>query len=135
MLGFLKATSSAAVGILLLTASVGGFARAEEAPPERLTIGYEGEGKVYASPEACLAFVKEEAAGWSQAQLEEAVQKVCAARKRHVEAYKALQNNYRTLMRLAAKGCSPFPHRSCCESQNYGEGLYRSQVRPHQRRP
>jgi hypothetical protein len=103
MLRYLKATSSVAVVTVLLTALVGGLARAKEAPPERLTIGYEDEGKVDASWQACLASVKEETEGWPKAQIEEGARKVCAARKRHVEAYAALQSNYRTLMGLLAQ--------------------------------
>jgi hypothetical protein len=47
--------------------------------------------------------VKEETEGWSKAAIEKAARKVCAARKRHVEAYAALQSNYRTLMGLLAQ--------------------------------
>jgi len=75
----------------------------EGAPPERLTIGYEGEGKVDASWQACLASVKEETEGWSKTDIENGARKICAARKRHVEAYAALQSNYRTLMGLLAQ--------------------------------
>jgi hypothetical protein len=101
MLRYLKSISSVAVVAVLLTAS--GLVRAKEAPPERLTIGYEDEGKVDASWQACLAWVKEETEGWSKADIEKAARKVCAARKRHVEAYAALQNHYRTLMGLLAQ--------------------------------
>jgi hypothetical protein len=103
MLGSLKATSSVAVVFVLPAASVGGFAAEDDVPGDYLKIGYEDEGNVDASPEACLASVKEETEGWSQKDLKEAAQKVCASRKRHVEAYGALQNNYRTLMKLARK--------------------------------
>ena len=103
MLGYLKATSSVALITVLLTASVGDLADAKEAPPERLTIGYEDEGEVDASWQACLASVKEETEGWSKADIEKGARKVCAARKRHVEAYAALQSNYRTLMGLLAQ--------------------------------
>jgi hypothetical protein len=103
MLGYLKSISSVAVVAVVLTAPLGGLARAKDAPPERLTIGYENEGKVDASWQACLAWVKEETVGWSKTDIEKAARKVCAARKRHVEAYEALQSNYRTLMGLLAQ--------------------------------
>src|SRR5262249_488379 len=45
---------------VVLTASLSGLAGAKEAPPERLTIGYEDEGKIDASPQACLTWVNEE---------------------------------------------------------------------------
>jgi len=88
---------------VVLTASLSGLAGAKEAPPERLTIGYEDEGKIDASPQACLTWVNEETEGWSKTDLEKAARKTCAARKRHVEAYAALQSNYRTLMELLAQ--------------------------------
>jgi hypothetical protein len=72
-------------------------------PPERLTIGYNDEGKIDASSQACLADVKAETGGWSNKDIEEAARKQCAARKRHVESYEALQSNYRTLMGLLAQ--------------------------------
>jgi hypothetical protein len=103
MSGYLKATSSAALVTVLLAVAAGSLAHAKEAPPERLTIGYEGEGKVDASWQACLASVKEETEGWSKTDIENGARKICAARKRHVEAYAALQSNYRTLMGLLAQ--------------------------------
>ena len=103
MSGYLKATSGAALVTVLLAVAAGGLARAKEAPPERLTIGYEGEGKVDASWQACLASVKEDTEGWSKTDIENGARKICAARKRHVEAYAALQSNYRTLMGLLAQ--------------------------------
>jgi hypothetical protein len=47
--------------------------------------------------------VKEETEGWSKTDIENGARKICAARKRHVEAYAALQSNYRTLMGLLAQ--------------------------------
>lgn len=72
-------------------------------PPERLTIGYGNEGEIDASPQACVADVKAETEGWAEKDIEEAARKQCAARKRHIESYKALQSNYRTLMGLLAQ--------------------------------
>jgi len=88
--------------VILFASSVNFFARAEDAPPDRLVIGYENEGKVEASHQACLAFVKEITL-WSKAEIERGAKKVCAARKRHVDAYAALQKNYRTLMQQLSK--------------------------------
>ena len=80
MSGYRKATSSVALVTVLLTVSAGGLAHAKEAPPERLTIGYEGEGKVDASWQACLASVKEDTEGWSKTDIESGARKICAAR-------------------------------------------------------
>jgi hypothetical protein len=87
---------------IVLLASFSGMAFAGP-PPERLIIGYDDEGKVNASSQACVADVKAEIEGWAEKDIEEAARKQCAARKRHVEAYEALQSNYRTLMGLLAK--------------------------------
>jgi polar amino acid transport system substrate-binding protein len=90
-------------------------ARDEDPPPERLTIGssdadasspsdaYDDDGKIDASPQACVADVTADVGDWSKKDIEEAARKLCAARKRHVEAYEALQSNYRTLMGLLAQ--------------------------------
>lgn len=61
--------------------------------PDRLTIGYDDEGDVDASPKACEATVKE-LVEWEEAQMREATATVCAARKSHVDAYAALQKSY-----------------------------------------
>ena len=86
------------------------LARSENAPPERLTIGYRGEGKVDDSPRACLAYVKE-MTEWNAADTERGAKNVCAARKLHLDAYEVLQNNYKAFIkavtrdrRLNAKG-------------------------------
>jgi hypothetical protein len=76
----------------LITMVVGAAAEDNRAPAT-FTIGYEEEGKVDASPEACRAFVTE-TVDWDKAETKQAVHDVCAARKRHVEAYAALQTNY-----------------------------------------
>jgi uncharacterized protein len=59
-----------------------------------LKVGYDDEGKVDASAASCLAFVKE-TTEWSEAETRSAAQKVCEARKRHVDAYAKLQASYR----------------------------------------
>jgi hypothetical protein len=84
---------------VLLTVAVGSPARAERAlPPERLTIGYENEGKIDASPQACLATVKE-ITEWNEADTQRGAREVCAARKKHIDAYAALQTSYRAFIR------------------------------------
>jgi hypothetical protein len=62
--------------------------------PTSLVIGYEGEGHVDASDEACRTFVIE-TVEWEKADVDKAVKDVCAYRKRHVEEYAALQAAYK----------------------------------------
>jgi hypothetical protein len=76
----------------------GGSTHAETVVPDRLVIGYDNEGKIDASPVACLASVKE-VTEWNKAQTEKGAKQVCAARKRHVEAYAALQSNYKNFVK------------------------------------
>lgn len=89
--------------IALLASSPGGTFAQAAPPPERLVIVDDDEGKIDTSSQACVANVKAETQGWSNKDIEEAAQKQCAARKRRLEAYQALQSNYRTLMGLLAK--------------------------------
>jgi hypothetical protein len=86
----------------LLAFSVNFFARAEDAAPDRLVIGYENEGKVEANYQAYLGFVKETTL-WSKAEIARGAKRVCAARKRHIEAYEGLQKNYQILMQELKK--------------------------------
>lgn len=65
-------------------------------PPAQLAIGYEGEGKVDASPKACETDVRE-MVEWSEEDTKHGIKIVCDARKRHVEAYAALQKSYKAL--------------------------------------
>ena len=74
------------------------FARAEAGVPDSLTMGYDNEGKIDATPQACLAYVKE-ITQWDKAQTEKGARDVCAARKRHVETYAALQANYKNFVK------------------------------------
>jgi hypothetical protein len=69
-------------------------AQAEDAVPSTLVIGYEDEGKVDASPQACLASVKE-VTEWDKAATERGAKEVCVARKHHVDAYADLQKTYK----------------------------------------
>lgn len=87
---------------ILVPAFLATVVHAKDAPPERLTIGYENEGKIEVSDKACLAFVKE-TTEWTRAETEEGARRVCAARRRHAAAYQAMQKNYRTLMEDLAK--------------------------------
>jgi hypothetical protein len=84
--------------IALAVLLAGAFARAETAVPDRLVIGYDNEGKIDASPQACFAHVKDMTL-WDKAQTEKGAKEVCAARKRHVDAYAALQGNYRNFVK------------------------------------
>jgi hypothetical protein len=81
---FLKSTVAA---LLLMVPD--NAARAETAVPDRLTVGYDHEDKIAASPQACLAYVKE-VTEWDKAATEKGAREVCAARKRHVDAFAAL---------------------------------------------
>jgi hypothetical protein len=94
----------AAVALLLATGTVS-LAQGEgewQPLPEHLTIGYEGEGKVDASPEACRAFVKE-MLEWPDDKMQIEVDEVCGARKRHLVAYDALQSSYTELRKYLDK--------------------------------
>jgi hypothetical protein len=55
--------------VLVALMALAGVARAETAVPDRLVIGYDNEGKIDASPQACLAHVKE-ITSWDKAQTE-----------------------------------------------------------------
>jgi hypothetical protein len=82
-----------------LALAAAGTAAAENAPlPQHLTLGYEHEGKIDASPAACLALVKE-ITEWGKAETEKGAKDVCAARKRHLDAYNALQASYREFIK------------------------------------
>ena len=84
--------------IAIAVVLAGGLAHAETAVPDRLVIGYDNEGKIDASPQACLAYVKE-ITEWDKAQTEKGAKDVCAARRRHVEAQAALQANYKNFVK------------------------------------
>jgi hypothetical protein len=72
-------------------------ANAEGSVSATLIIGYENEGKVDTNPQACLAAVRE-VTEWDKAATETGAKRVCAARKRHADAYAALQNNYKAFV-------------------------------------
>jgi hypothetical protein len=89
----------------LLLASASGHAQDDggwQPPPAKLTIGYEGEGQVDASPKACEAMVRE-IVQWSEEETKHGIKIVCDARKRHIEAYAALQASYKALAKHIAE--------------------------------
>ncbi len=83
---------------LIVTYTLGQGARAESTAPSPLAIGYDDEGKVDPSSQACLAHVQE-VTTWEKAELERGAKDVCAARKRHADAYAALQSNYKAFVK------------------------------------
>jgi hypothetical protein len=83
---------------LAVLVALAGFALAETKVPDTLVVGYEHEGKIDDSMQACVASVKE-VTEWDKAQTEKGARQVCAARKRHVEAYAALQANYKNFVK------------------------------------
>ncbi len=87
----------AAMIALIAACALSQTARAEDMVPSTLVIGYEDEGKVDASPQACLANVKE-VTEWDKAATERGAKEVCAARKHHVEAYADLQKTYKVFV-------------------------------------
>jgi hypothetical protein len=74
-----------------------GSVRAETAVPDYFVIGYDNEGDIDADPQTCVAHVKGIVL-WDKAEITKAAREVCAARKRHVEAYAALQANYKNFV-------------------------------------
>src|SRR5262249_31727002 len=89
----LRAALAVLASIILIA-----VAHAEPKVPDTLVIGYDNEG-IDASPQACLANVKE-VTEWDKAQTEKAAKQTCAMRKRHVEAYAALQANYKNFVKV-----------------------------------
>lgn len=82
----------------LIAANLPAYAQGEARKPlpDHLTFGYDQEGKVDATPAACEAVVKE-TVEWGPEETKQAVKDVCAARKRHIEAYAAIQKSYKAL--------------------------------------
>ncbi len=82
----------------LIAANLPAYAKdeARKPLPDHLTFGYDQEGKVDATPAACEAVVKE-TVEWGPEETKQAVKDVCAARKRHIEAYAAVQKSYKAL--------------------------------------
>ena len=82
---------------LIATATLSQAAHAEAAVPSELIIGYDSEGKADPGPQACLAHVKE-VTEWDKGGDRTRSIAVCAARKRHADAYAALQSNYKAFV-------------------------------------
>ena len=87
---------------ILVTIILNSSARSGDALPERLTVGYEDEGKVDGSLPACTAYVKD-MTEWNKTETDRGVKKVCAARKRHIDAYQVLQMNYKIFLKSMAE--------------------------------
>src|ERR1700733_1833744 len=87
---------------LIATVTLSEAAHAESAVPSELIIGYDSEGKVDPSPQACLAHVKE-VTEWDKDATERGALQVCAARKRHADAYAPLQSNYKAFVEASSK--------------------------------
>jgi hypothetical protein len=87
----------------LLWLVVGGLALGERAmPPDYLALGYDEEGKIDTSPEACLALVKE-VTQWNETDTQRGAREVCAARLKHVAAYSTLQASYKIFIQEVMK--------------------------------
>lgn len=80
-----------AIGVVVTPLQAG-----EAQMPKTLIIGYDEEGKVDASEEACRAFVTS-VVEWEKPEVDQGVKDVCAMRKRHVDAYAAFQAAYAKL--------------------------------------
>ena len=86
------------IALAMLFATCLPVAAEEHQPlPDKLTFGYEEEGKVDATKAGCDAFV-EEMVEWSEEDMQRAIRDVCAARKAHIDAYAAIQKSYKTLL-------------------------------------
>jgi hypothetical protein len=95
------------LGLLVAAFSVSMTAYAQDdggwqPPPAKLTIGYEGEGQVDASQKACDSMVRE-IVQWSEEETKHGIKIVCDARRRHIEAYAALQASYKALAKHIAE--------------------------------
>jgi len=82
---------------IVLAVSMPANAQENAALPDHLTFGYEEEGKVDATQAGCEAFVKD-MVEWSEPEMKKAIADVCGARKRHVDAYAAIQKSYKALV-------------------------------------
>ena len=119
---------------LIAAATISQVAHAESTVPAQLIIGYDNEGKVDPSPQACLALVKE-VTEWDKAATERGAQQVCAARKRHADAYAALQSNYKAFVEAFSQDRRLNLAEASREPQDADQGLHGPQVRHHDRRP
>ncbi|MFA6141228.1 MAG: hypothetical protein WC684_10935 [Hyphomicrobium sp.] len=87
------------VALAMLFAAYLPVAAEEHQPlPDKLTFGYEEEGKIDASPAGCEAATKE-LVEWPEPDMSDAIRQVCGARKRHVDAYAGIQKSYKALVK------------------------------------
>jgi len=98
----MRPTLCVTLALLLSLGSAEHASSQQATPPDRLTIGYDQEGKIDARPQACLADVKE-ITQWNEADSQKGAQEVCAARKKHVDAYAALQAAYKPFIQAVMK--------------------------------
>jgi len=87
--------------VVLALASIGSaFAADNKRPPlpDKLTFGYEGEGNFDTTPKACLA-AAHEAVEWTEEETRKAAKLICEARKKHADAYAAIQKSYKALLK------------------------------------
>ena len=119
---------------LMIASALSQAARAEDAVPSTLLIGYENEGKVDASPQACLAHVKE-MTEWDKAATERGAKEVCAARKHHVDAYADLQRTYKVFVDGFLPRSPDQPPGGYRRPQDHDQSLHGPQIRHHDRRP
>jgi hypothetical protein len=95
----MKLTASLVASMLLVGAASQVQALEDAGAPKTLTIGYEGEGKVDASPATCMAIAQE--VEGSRGGIKEAAEEICQSRQHHIDAYNAMQDSYRKLITAA----------------------------------
>ena len=95
----MKLTTSLIACMLLVGAASQVQALEDAGAPKTLTIGYEGEGKVDASPATCMTIAQD--VEGSRGGVKEAANEICEARQHHIDAYNAMQDSYRKLIAAA----------------------------------
>ena len=73
--------------------------------------------------------------GRDKAEIKKDAREVCAARKRHVEAYAALQANYKNFVNAFSDDRRLNLPDAVSNRKTSGSSVHGSQVRPHHRRP
>jgi hypothetical protein len=84
--------------VILALILANGQTRADDVPAGHLTLGYDGEGKIDASLQACTKYVKDEVE-WNKADTARGIRNVCAARRDHLRAYQVLKKRYRDFLK------------------------------------
>src|SRR5674476_206456 len=100
--GVLRPRVFALFAVVVLCLSAGMPACADDAPQRPFRLGYESEGKVDASIKGCAAYVHAEVE-WNKADTARGIRRVCAARQRHMRAYRDLQKKYQRFLKTAAE--------------------------------